>query len=83
MSTSLLSGSHIFAECISRPERLLVLSRPPAFFGAESARDVPFIGDYWSKATFLRRLRDSILSTGKRREKAQERYKRDFDKKPQ
>ncbi len=58
----------------------LVLSRPPAPLGAESVRDVPVIGDSWSKATFLRRLRDAILLTGKRLERAQERYKRDFDK---
>ncbi len=58
----------------------LVLSRPPALLGAESVRDVPVIGDSWSKAIFLRRLREAILSTGKRLERAQERYRRDFDK---
>ncbi len=51
----------------------LVLSRPPASLGAESVRDVPAIGDSWSKGTFLRRLRDAIIATGKRREKAQAR----------
>ncbi len=58
----------------------LVLSRPAATLGAERVRDVPVIGDSWSKATFLRRLRHVTLSTGTRLERAQERYKRDFDK---
>ncbi len=58
----------------------LVLLRPPTPLAAESVQDVPVIGDSWSKATFLRRLREAIFSTGKRLEKAQERYKRDFDK---
>ncbi len=58
----------------------LVLSRPPAPLGAESVRDVPVIGDSWSKATFLRLLREAILSTGKQLERAQERYELDFDK---
>ncbi len=55
----------------------LVLSRPPAALGAESVRDFRAIGYSLSKATFLRACEMPSLSTGKRLEKAHERY---FDK---
>ncbi len=42
--------------------------------------DVPVYGGSWSKATFLRRLRDAVLCTSKRLERAQEMYKRDSEK---
>ncbi len=69
-------GAQVDTNYSVRP-RPLATSCP---LGSESVRYVPFIGDSWFKATFMRLLRDSILSTGKRLERAAERCNRDFDK---
>ncbi len=54
MSTSLLLRLHIIPRCISRPERLppTLSFRNLLHIGCQNARDVPVIGDSFSKANF-------------------------------
>ncbi len=77
MSTSLPSRSRTTAECTSRRElprsTLFSLELPPS--GGRKRQGCPSY-----LRVLVQGLLDAILSTGKRLERAQERYKGNFDK---